>query len=258
MASQGAPSKPKNYNISELKSRILNIAQTSVYLVKLQPPSKVASFIRSQGRGFSYDVQGEDLELLCSDAYLPGSTLASHEATNDYQGVTEKMAYRRIYDDTIDFTFYVDRNYNVNEFFEGWMNFVTGEGTTLSRSSYKTETSYYRMNYPEDYKTSIYITKFEKDSSNALYYTFVGAFPIAIISTPISYNESQLLKMNVSFSYMRYVRERVKLTAAVVNPDPRSPSANSNLQQQNTQNTQNQSPVYRRGIDGSPTRVEQN
>ena len=257
MASQGAPAKPKSYSVGELKSRILNIAQTSVYLVKLQPPSDVVSFLQSQG-SFSYTTQGEDFELLCSDAQLPGSSLASHDVTNDYQGVTEKMAYRRIYDNTIDFTFYVDKNYNVNEFFEGWMNYVTGEGTTLPRSKYKEETVYYRMNYPDKYKTSIYITKFEKDSSNALYYTFVGAFPITIVSTPISYSESQLLKMNVSFSYMRYVRERVQLSANVVKPDPRSPEANSNLQQQNPQNTQNLSPVYRRGINGSPTRVEQN
>jgi hypothetical protein len=31
------------------------------------------------------------------------------------------MAYRRLYDDSLDLTFYVDRNYNVIEFFDGWV-----------------------------------------------------------------------------------------------------------------------------------------
>lgn len=225
MASQGAPSSPRSYTISNLKSKILNIAQTSVYLVKLQPPSKVASFIQGEGRGFNYSLQGEDLELSCCEASLPGSTLATHEVTNDFHGVTEKMAYRRMYDETTDFTFYVDYNYNINEFFEGWMDYVAGEGTTFDRNKYKEETTHFRMNYPDDYKTNIYITKFEKDdpSKTVLYYTFVGAFPTSIISTPISYEESQLLKMTVSFSYMRYVRERKTFSRSLVNPNPNSP-----------------------------------
>ena len=44
---------------------------------------------------------------------LPGSSLTTHEVNNDYHGVTEKMSYRRMYDDTIGLTFYVDRNYKV-------------------------------------------------------------------------------------------------------------------------------------------------
>lgn len=229
MAIQGGAGTPRHYAVSELKNRVLNIAQTSVYHVKLQPPSEVISFLQSEGRGFNYyGLDGANVELLCAETALPGSTLATHDVTNDYHGVSEKMAYRRMYDDTIDLTFYVDRDYKVIEFFEGWMNFVTGEGTTLGRSDYKRDTAFYRMNYPKSYKSDIYLVKYEKEEPvqrNSLYYTFISAFPISITSMPVSYEQSNLLKCNVSFSYIRYVRERRFTTLPAGISDPRSPQA---------------------------------
>ena len=53
--------RPNKINTSTLKSRILNIAQTSVYQVKLQPPSSVTSFLYreadiSYGRDVGYSI----------------------------------------------------------------------------------------------------------------------------------------------------------------------------------------------------------
>ena len=65
------------------------------------------------------------------------------------------------------------------------------------------------MNYPNAYKTdALYITKFEKDVKNSMSYQFIGAFPISIAATPVSYDQSDILKCTVSFSYMRYLRKR--------------------------------------------------
>ena len=206
-----AVSAPNSFKVSDLKSRILHVAQTSVYQVKLQPPQPVIDFLKSPGRGVNYDSdEGTNIELMCSETNLPGSSLATHDVTNDYPGVTEKMAYRRIFDETIDFTFMVDRNYNVVEFLDGWMNYVTGQGSTSPRDEYVNRTAYYRMNYPSSYKTdNLYITKWEKDNSNSsMTYQFIGAFPLSIVSTPVSYEASGVLKCSASFSYMRYIRTR--------------------------------------------------
>jgi len=198
---------PNKLSVSKIKSNILNIAQTSVYQVKLQPPEAVKTFL--EFRDIKYDLDGENLELLCSDTNLPGSSLATHDVTNDYPGVTEKFAYRRIYDETIDFTFYVDKDYKVVEFLDGWMNYTTGQGTTYTNNEYTDRTRHYRMNYPEDYKSDdLYITKFEKDTSNSMTYQFIGAFPVNIVSMPVSYEASNILKCTASFSYIRYIRTR--------------------------------------------------
>ena len=42
---------------------------------------------------------------------------------------------------------------------------------------------------------------------NILEYTFVQAFPRDITAIPVSYEASQVLKCNVSFSFIRYVVE---------------------------------------------------
>ena len=122
---------PNVFRTGQLKSKILDLSQSSVYQVKIQPPPKVKDFIEKSSRGFKYDKDGENMELLCSETTLPGTSLSTHEVTNDYAGVTEKMAYRRMFDSTIDMTFYVDKEYGVIEFFDGWMDWISGMNLSL-------------------------------------------------------------------------------------------------------------------------------
>jgi hypothetical protein len=200
--------RPNRFTASQIKSRLLHNAQTSVYQVKLQPPDVVVAFLN--GRGFSYPAEGTDVELRCETASLPGSSLSTHSQENDYHGVSEKMAYRRMYDSTTDFTFYVGRNYGVIEMFEGWIEYITGMIEPMN--SYRNEYNFHRMSYPlgpTGYQSPIFISKFEKDSNETyLEYEFVRAFPLNIIATPISYGPSDTLRCTVSMSYVRYVKER--------------------------------------------------
>lgn len=220
---------PNTVNTSTLKSRILNIAQTSIYHVKLQPPSLVASYMR--GEGINYTAIGDELELMCTSASLPGNGMMTHDVTNDYAGVSEKMAYRRTYDANLDLTFYVNRKYDAVEFFDAWIDYITGN---MHETRFKSPYVGYRMKWPKDYKTNIFLTKFEKDTYSQmttgqvsgmgqqqvinqdvfndiphLHYTFVNAFPINVASMPVQYESSDLLKLTVSFSYIRYVLERM-------------------------------------------------
>ena len=202
--------RPNKINTSTIKSRILTLSQTSVYQIKLQPPGPVQDFLRNSDPNIDYGSDGLDIELLCSSASLPGQSLATHDMTTDYPGVTEKMAYRKIYDDRLDFTFMVDKDYNVIQFFEGWINYITGQGTTFTNDEYLSRSRYYRMNYPRNYKTdTLYISKFEKDALGYyLTYQFIGAFPISIAPTAVSYDATASLNYTASFNYMRYVKTR--------------------------------------------------
>ena len=103
---------PENLTVSKIKSRLLNVAQSSLYRVTLSVPQAVRDTLSLSS------VDYDNIDLLCSEASLPGSSLTTHEVNNDYHGVTEKMAYRRLYDETIGLTFYVDRNYKVIELIE--------------------------------------------------------------------------------------------------------------------------------------------
>ena len=209
--------RPEKLTVSSIKSRLLNVAQSSLYRLTLSVPQAVRNTLSLNS------VDYDNISLLCSEAALPGSTLTTHEVNNDYHGVTEKMAYRRMYDETIGLTFYVDRNYKVIEMIEGWMDYISGINDTRT---YEDPYVGYRMSYPKTYKNNIYLTKFEKDhftrdfstsgststrtARTTLDYTFVQAFPLALTSIPVSYEASDVLKCSVSFNFIRYVQKRKK------------------------------------------------
>jgi hypothetical protein len=179
---------------------------TSYFHCYFNPPVDVQSQLKANQ--LNTDDWSENLLITCSDASLPGSTLATNELNNDFTGVTQRHAYRRLYDDRADFTFYVNNQYSQIRIFESWLRYIAGE----QLSSGPNRSQFYRAQYPNKYKTEITLTKFERDVSNSrsrnksgsLTYTFVNAFPAAINSMPVSYDTSQLLKCTVSFSYDRY------------------------------------------------------
>ena len=209
---------PSNHLITSLKSKLLRPSLTSHFEVNIPVgalPESVGSIV-----GTKNDVI---LNLSCSDASLPGSTLATFEIRNDHTGVTERLAHRRMYDDRIDFTFYVDANkYLPIRFFEKWIRYISDEDNeaesqraTTGDLNISSPSYHYRMRYPdgtEGYRcTGVTITKFERDygasktsNPSTLTYNFVKAYPIAINSMPVSYESSNLLKCTVSMSYLRY------------------------------------------------------
>lgn len=200
---------PTPKTLSDIKANLLlKPSLTSHFLIEVNPPIKKRDFKDYlTDNGVQY--QADRLHLSCSEATLPGSSLATHEINNDFHGSTERHVYRRLYDDRIDLTFYVDaENYMPIRFFETWVKYIVNEsiaerdgGPAGSRDG----RYFYRMRYPNDYKGSLKVVKFERDYASQMLYEFVGAFPISISSMPVSYDSSSLLKCTVSMTYLRYV-----------------------------------------------------
>ena len=207
---------PAKVRVDKIKAKLLRPALTSHFLVEIPQPK--GSFPSGYLSANGVNLDQEKLNLLCSEATLPGSSLATHENNSDFPGVTQKFAYRRLYDDRIDFTFYVDaENYLPIKYFESWIKFIVGESKSADSRSGKLEIKsseyFYRVKYPEDYiaQSGLKVTKFERDHTGTeLIYNFVSAYPIAITSMPVSYDASSLLKCNVSFSYIRYYIESLE------------------------------------------------
>ena len=157
-----------NLSVSKIKANLLNVAQSSLYKLTLSIPPAVNTKLKGSLAVGDY----ENINLMCCEANLPGSSLTTHEVNNDYHGVTEKMAYRRMYDETLALAFYVDRDYKVIELLEGWMDYITGVD---DKKDYKKPYIGYRMAYPQTYKQDIYLTKFEKDQFTRDYSATRGA-----------------------------------------------------------------------------------
>ena len=195
--------------LSDLKASILNPALTSHFQCWFYPPSAVRSLLPAG------EVQDDRMwSLSCAEAALPGTSIATNELVNDFTGITERHAYRRQYDTTSSFTFYVDHDYKIINFFEKWIGYITGDnGTPTSVENDGRDINslspnyFYRVNFPTLYQTSIYIKKFEKDYDRILEYRFLKAYPLSINTMPVTYEASQLLKCTVNFNFSRYVVE---------------------------------------------------
>ena len=186
-----------------------NLAQTNHYQVDFSSLSTfggqgLLGYIESKF-GVNLDFISRNSGLLCSEASLPGTSLATAEVKDNFMGISQEFAHTRLYTD-FDFTFYVDSDYNNLRFFEGWIDFISsgseiGDGALPSQSNY-----YRRMRYPDSYKCqTISITKFEKNFGPRMTYSFMNAFPKLISAVPVSYGGADVLKVSVSFNYDRYV-----------------------------------------------------
>ena len=158
--------------ISDIRPLFTNLAQTSHYEVKFGGlPLQLTSYL-----GTTVNVDG------------------------NYIGITETFAHRRQYQD-ISLEFYVDRNYKTLKFLEHWMEFIAS-GSSNPINGYtpintNVDQGYFiRMQYPEYYKSNrTRIIKFDRDYNREIEYTFIGLYPYTIASIPVSYSQSDVMKM---------------------------------------------------------------
>ena len=208
-----------------MRNQIGTLAQNNYYYVEISGlPQTLTDHLTTRYSKVFGDLPKftHRLGFLCSEATLPTSAYATAETKNDFMGVTQEFAHTRIYTD-LDMTFYVDNNYKVLKFFEGWMDYVGGGAAasdevdidrTLSGSAYR------RFNYPKDYKmNSMRIYKFERDYKQQIKYTFVNLFPKSMGAVSVAYGAADILKLTVSFNFDRYVVNNDKIITKEVYQD---------------------------------------
>ena len=199
--------RPKK--ISEIKPILTNVAQTSHYQVFFDGlSSDLFTFLgqKNVDRRFITENSG----LLCSAASIPGSALATSDIFGNFTGVQEKFAHTRVFSE-MSLEFYVDKDYKMIKFFEHWMDYISSgsEKRRITSFSKASPGYFYRMRYPKGnsgYKCDkTKIVKFNVDYKKEIEYTFVGMFPINLASTPVQYGNSDVLKVNCTFNYERYI-----------------------------------------------------
>ena len=191
---------PRPRGISDIMPKLQNVAQTSQFLVKfVLPRGDCRRFLRQKGINDRFIA--DNVGLLCSDAVLPGSAMATLNTAGDYQGLIERFAHTRNFTQ-VNFDFYVDNEYKSLKFLEHWMEFISS-GSIADPSS---DTYHFKMKYPDEYKSNdTRVVKFERNHFQFLEYRFIGMFPLSLNSTRVSYQNSQVLKATATFSFDRYI-----------------------------------------------------
>ena len=237
---------PTHKTVDDLKSTILSPSLVPYFEVQFPVPSFLSQLNSGASSPYNY------LTLLCTEAVLPGNNLITFNVDNDYTGVTEKMPHRKVYDQNLQLTFYVNAEedaYYPIRFFESYISYIAGEDPTDSDSLDKLRNSnyFYKMSYPDEYMIDgLLIKKFEKDEkfiaptparevNKELCYEFIRSYPTAINSMPLSYGSVDVLKCTVTYSYIRYVQHNTfgttrvepslsNIVASVPDTDPESPN----------------------------------
>ncbi len=199
--------RPKKYPINDIRSRFQTVALDNKYQIFMEPNLNVYNAAASVG--ISRRFVDEDLGLYVSEAVLPGSSFADVEVSGDRQGITERMPFKRIYDD-VTLTFMVDREYKVLRYFEAWLQLINPLHGQIEG---KADNQIMTLSYPKDYKCTMSVAKFNKDyfrrGIGYVYYCFIRSWPLSIASIPVSYGSGSLLKLNVTFRYERYTMKNV-------------------------------------------------
>jgi len=220
--------------MSRMKTVLGNLALTNNYYVNLNAPQKVVDHFKNNypkepfmGTAVANFAQSQ-LGFYCSEATLPVSSYATAEVKDNFHGVTQEFAHTRLYTD-LDFTFYVDGDYRILRFFEGWMDYISGGGE-VSQDQGNVRHYYRRFAFPDDYKVAsgFSISKFERNIDSELIFDFINVFPKGLTSIPVSYGPADLLKVTVTFNYDRYIVTRNTISSSggpggpqVPEPEPR-------------------------------------
>jgi len=198
----------RNNLVRDAKDIFGKISQSNHYEVSFSSlKTPILNHIKTRFGTDLKDFTSRKAGLLCSDASLPTSGFATAETKGDFIGIPQEFAHTRLYTD-IDFTFYVDDCYENIILFEGWIDYISSGSETK-----EDDLSYYRrFRFPEGEKgykiETMYITKFEKSynkTKRKIYYQFKNVFPKTMTSIPVSYGPADLLKVNVTFNYDRYI-----------------------------------------------------
>ena len=171
----------------------------------------------------------EKMSIMCAEAELPGTSFQTSLAVGHHQGIQEEFPNLRTFP-PLNLTFYCDLDHVIIEVLESWMTYINP--ITGPKGYNKNPNAYGRFNYPEDYKETIHVTKFERDlfvdnltsalnnselrqrniqrqepTSRMTTYEFINIWPTNLTSMRVAYGQSNVLRCSVTLAYDRFVSD---------------------------------------------------
>ena len=200
---------PRILTLEDVKPIIGNLSRDNYYELRFGGLSPdLLAYVGA--RGVDQQFIAGSFGLMAYEAQIPGTSLADLQS-NNYLGVTENFAHRKIFSD-FSVSFYCDDEYKGLKFLEHWMEYtVSGNGTGRVTDNYADPNYSYRLRYPTEYKSgSTTILKFERNVERVLSYSFLGLFPKALNAVPLSYGTkggglNGITKINCTFKYDRFI-----------------------------------------------------
>ena len=156
----------------------------------------------------------QKMSLLCTQAEIPATSYLTTQAVGHHQGIQEVFPTLRQFP-PLNLTFYVDADHLILEILESWMTYIN------PLSDRRRSDSFGRLNYPDTYKETLHVSKFERDTflegkdsagnsrstTKVSHYEFVNVWPQNLQSMRISYGQSSILRCTIQLAYDRFFTE---------------------------------------------------
>jgi hypothetical protein len=190
-------------------SKYTDFARSSRFLVKFSSPPP--------GNG--------DLSLLqyrCTDAELPGRSLATFDHRT--YGLFQKYPTQTTFNE-LNLTFLSSGNkkgqsetgFPEKRIFEDWLDYIN---PTENNATNNASNVLYNFRYKKQYVRDIEITHFDVvDDKKSYKVKFIECFPISINQVSLSWQNEDVARFMVVFSYTRWQRESNPLNLSSTNRD---------------------------------------
>lgn len=193
-----------SFNLNGFKQNINKggVLKASRYEVQLGIPQ----YLQSRWANF-----GDTLSFRCEATRLPGMQFASADGPPRLgYGPLERHPYNVNYEE-ISLTFIMDARTEVHKFFYDWCNSIfnfKGKGGTAAQEgggpSAINNALVYEVGYKKKYSVDMDINVYKDTGKLTMSAKLFQAFPMAMPAIPMSWNDSEIVKLTIPFTYLDF------------------------------------------------------
>lgn len=164
------------------------------------------------GKDHYLNGRGNELKLLqsrCDSVSLPGVAFASADGPPRLgYGPMEKHPYATNFED-LSLTFMVDAGSEVHKTLFDWVNvivnFKQAQGASvLNKKQGPMKAFAYEVGYRDSYAATLQVNVYKDTGQKAMSFIAYNAFPMAFPSAGLNWNEGDLLRLTIPFTYTDY------------------------------------------------------
>lgn len=144
------------------------------------------------------DEQG--LSFMCSAIEFPGRTIST--IPHKHYGPLQNIGYEQTFSD-VSLTLMLTDTFEEKLFFERWQDFVVG----TSRTTQQVTAGMFDIGYYHDYVGAVIITQYDRSGEPVYTSELVEAYPVAITNLNADWAETEISKLNVTFTYRYAISE---------------------------------------------------
>ena len=211
-------------DLKTLSNTKLGFAKANQFLVQLPPlgSSNAGGFGGFLASLFSLpsipgiieqEPTSREMNFLCSQAQLPGKQILTTDRRIGMEN--QKIAYGYAVPE-VAMTFYLMNDYGIKKYIDGWMRYILDEntGTPAYKNEYQKSIRIHQLRRPvTGFSENIgpFGVNFNIGGGTIYSCELIEAFPTTMNTIELSNELDGLVQLNVSFSYTRWIDNKVGL-----------------------------------------------